>query len=134
MSQQKLNVCIIDDDRIYQFTARKTLETIPAVEKIHVCSNGEEGIYHLKQVLNNADELPDVIFLDINMPMMDGWQFLDEYVQIAKDRNIAIFMVSSSVDEEDIKRAKEYKVVSDYIIKPIGRERFEELLSRVMKI
>jgi CheY-like chemotaxis protein len=134
MPRLKFNVCIIDDDRIYQFTARKTLEALGTVDKIDVCSNGEEGIEHLKLALNNPDKLPDVIFLDINMPLMDGWQFLDEYVQLAKDRNIAIFMVSSSVDEADIKRAKEYEVVKDYIIKPIGRERFEELLNRVVKM
>lgn len=129
-----MNVCLIDDDHIYQFTAKKTLETIDKVDKIEVFSNGEEGISHLRRNISTNRELPDVIFLDINMPLMDGWQFLDEYVSMAKDKNITIFMVSSSVDEADIKKAKEYDVVKEYIIKPVGRERFEELLSRVIEL
>jgi len=135
MPQDKFNIYLVDDDRIYQFTAKKTLETIDLTQNISIFSNGEEAIEHIKEKLEQPHSLPDVIFLDINMPLMDGWQFLDEYVKldVRLKKNVTIYMVSSSVDEADIKKSKEYEVIKDYIIKPIGRERFEDLLNRITK-
>jgi len=130
MKTNGLNICLVDDDRIYQFTARKTIETIDKVKNIIVFSNGEEAINYLEQHSIYADELPDIIFLDINMPVMDGWEFLEAFSKIGKGlkKPVTIFMVSSSVDESDIRRSKEFGTVSKYINKPVSREKFEELL------
>lgn len=70
---------------------------------------------------DNSELLPDVIFLDINMPIMNGWQFLDEFkkMQNSIDKNITIYLVSSSFDDRDISRSKDYAEVTDYIIKPV---------------
>ena len=79
------------------------------------------------------NELPDVIFLDINMPVMNGWQFLDEYHKILEQfkKPIYIYMVSSSVDDCDIQRSKEYSGVTDYIVKPINKIKYQELIDRL---
>ena len=64
---------------------------------------------------------------------MDGWQFIEEFQKLKPAKKIALYMVSSSVDESDMQRSKEYKVIDDYIIKPVGRSRFEQLLSLMQK-
>ena len=80
--------------------------------------------------LLNDTELPDVIFLDINMPIMDGFQFMEEYVKIKPELNkkITIYMVSSSVDAVDIERAKSISDISDYIIKPIEPKQLKKIM------
>jgi CheY-like chemotaxis protein len=69
----------------------------------------------------NNENLPDIIFLDINMPVMDGWHFLEEYIKLKPriGKVITIYMISTSVDPEDIERAKKIREVSDYIVKPV---------------
>lgn len=129
MPQQKLNIFLVDDDHIYQFTAKKTLEAMGISDKVSIFMDGEAALNYIKDHLSDLHLLPDVIFLDINMPVMDGWQFVEEFRKLNLGKKVALYMVSSSVDENDMKRSKEYAVIDDYIIKPVGRNRFEQLLS-----
>jgi len=133
MSQQNLKIFLVDDDDIYQFTATKTLESMGVVSQISVFPDGLQAIQYIKDHISDTSALPDVIFLDINMPVMDGWQFVEEYQKLQLGKKISLYMVSSSVDEADMKRCKDYGVIEDYIIKPVGRSRFEELLSLLVK-
>ncbi|WP_308992545.1 response regulator [Mariniflexile litorale] len=128
-----LNICIVDDDDIYQYTIIKTLESLKLAKKIIVFSDGEEAIDFMMDNLNNMDELPDVIFLDINMPIMDGFQFMEEYVKIKPNigKKIIIYMVSSSVDPIDIEKAKSITGISDYIIKPIHPGELKSILEKL---
>jgi len=128
MPQQKLNIFLVDDDHIYQFTAKKTLEAMGVGDHVSVFMDGEAALKFIQSHLSDKDALPDVIFLDINMPIMDGWQFVEEFRKLELGKEVALYMVSSSVDETDLKRSKEYTVINDYIIKPVGRNRFQELL------
>lgn len=123
-------ICLIDDDRIYQFTAKKILESVGFTKEIIAFFNGEEAINYFKENYKEESKLPTIIFLDINMPVMDGWQFLEEFQKISPElsKPINIYMVSSSVDDYDIQKSKEYTLVADYVIKPINRERFEQLI------
>ena len=69
-----------------------------------------KAIDFFKSNLQNVDSIPDIIFLDINMPIKDGWQFLEDFKALLSDvkKDITIYMVSSSVDDYDIKKSKEY--------------------------
>lgn len=131
MSHNEYNICLVDDDKIYQFTAKKIIESTNLTKSVLSFYNGEEAIEFLKSNLQNTDSIPDIIFLDINMPIKDGWEFLEEFRTLLNDvkKQIVIYMVSSSVDDYDIKKSKEYSFVTDYIIKPINRERFEQLIA-----
>ncbi|MGI8951372.1 MAG: response regulator [Chitinophagaceae bacterium] len=130
MADCLLNICIIDDDRIYQFAAKKTIEATRLAKKITVFSNGEEAIEYLKSIANDLNQIPDIIFLDINMPVMNGWEFLEAYktMQFLQKKLINIYVVSSSVSDYDIVRSKEFSAVSGYVIKPVCKDKFLELL------
>ena len=133
MNPAKLNICLIDDDRIYQFAAKKTIEATGMAQKVMVFSNGLEAMDFLQSHLTDTPSIPDVIFLDINMPIMNGWQFLEAYsgLQQSLKKTVTVYMVSSSIDEYDIKKSREYESVSDYVLKPVNKEKFTQLLSSV---
>ncbi|WP_209402056.1 response regulator [Pseudozobellia sp. WGM2] len=130
---ENLNVCIVDDDDIYQFTMTLTLESFKDIDKIIVFNDGAEALDFMLSNLNNEEELPDVIFLDIDMPIMDGFQFMEEYVKIKPKvgKKIIIYMVSSSVDPSDIRRAKNISAISDYIVKPIEEGQLKSILAEL---
>lgn len=124
-----LTICLIDDDRIYQFTAKRIIELVNPKQKVLVFSNGKEAIDFFTQQSLSNEQLPDVIFLDINMPIMNGWEFLEAYngVKSDLDKKISIYMVSSSVDENDKIRSKTFDV-KDFIEKPIDKEMMVKIL------
>jgi two-component system, chemotaxis family, chemotaxis protein CheY len=126
-------IALVDDDKIFQFTASKTIKSTDLTDKILQFENGEDALKFLKENKSDSSSLPDYIFLDINMPFVDGWMFLDDFVQLKSKlaKPMTIYMVSSSIDPRDINRAKGHSEVSDYVIKPVTRERFIELLRRV---
>lgn len=128
-----LNIFVIDDDDVYQFTVIKTLESFKLASNVTAFSDGEEALDFIQDNLSNEDELPDVILLDINMPIMDGFEFLEEFakVKLKVEKKITIYMVSSSVDPVDIERAKSISSISDYIIKPINRENLKSIFERL---
>lgn len=126
-------IAIIDDDKIFQLTAAKTIIATALTDKVLQFVNPEEALQFLKNNVENPLQLPDFIFLDINMPYLDGWMFLEDYTTIKPklSKAITIYMVSSSIDPRDIERANNHTEVSGYVVKPVTREKFIELLQRV---
>lgn len=132
MSIEKYNVCLIDDDKVYQFTSKMILEATLLTSRITTFFNGQEAIeFFLDPANQQIDILPDVIFLDINMPIMNGWNFLEAFDKIfyTLPKKILIYVVSSSVDDSDIEKSKSFVSVADYVIKPINKEKYRILLS-----
>jgi CheY-like chemotaxis protein len=125
-------IALVDDDKVFQLTASRTIKAANLTDRILQFENGEEALAFLKLHAGDSDSLPDVIFLDINMPFVDGWMFLDDYAHLKENltKQIRIYMVSSSIDPRDIDRAKRNVNVREYVIKPVSREKFEELLSK----
>jgi CheY-like chemotaxis protein len=123
-------LCLVDDDDIYQYTFIKNLQGTNLSRDILLFSDGEMALEHMEQNLTNLDELPDIIFLDINMPVMDGWEFLEEFVKLKPNvgKEIVIYMVSSSIDPNDISRAREISEVTDYLIKPVTKEEVRAII------
>jgi len=131
MPNAKHIVCLIDDDNIYQYTARVILESTGLAKHIQSFYNGSDAISYFTDPENFVSEtLPDVIFLDINMPVMDGWEFLEEYGKFYGNlpKPITIYMVSSSVNSSDMQKSRSYKAVSDYLVKPVSRSKYQELM------
>lgn len=124
------NMTLIDDDDIFVFLTKKAIQTTNLVELIKVFGNGLDAINFLKENCNNADTLPEIILLDLSMPIMDGWQFMDEFTKLAPkiDKKITIYICSSSISPSDVLLAKKNNLVSDYIIKPVSKEKLIELI------
>ena len=123
-------VYLIDDDDIYVFLTRKTILKVLQDVDVEVFSDGLQAINHLKKVKQFPELLPDVIFLDLNMPVMDGWEFLKEYEDIYPSfaRKNELYIVSSSISPHELERSKNISVVSEFIIKPLVKEKFLEIL------
>ncbi len=123
-------VAVIDDDSVYQFTANRTLKATQLAHQVLQFTNGQDALSFITSHVSEVNKLPDIIFLDINMPITDGWEFLDEYRKIKKaiSKPIRIYMVSSSIDPRDINRAKDNPEVIEYVEKPVSLSKFSELL------
>lgn len=123
------SVWLIDDDKIYLFAMKRIMETLHMADKIYSYQNGSEAI----EALVNKDEVewPNLIMVDINMPVMDGWEFMTKYQEITaqKEGKPRIYMVSSSIDEADISRAQKIQALNGYLIKPIDKTQLEEVVA-----
>lgn len=122
--RDKKHLCVIDDDQVYQFTIKKTLEHKDTFSRVSFFNDGKEGISFIKTEIHNSSHLPDIILLDINMPVLDGWGFMEEFMSIRDQlaKPVQIYLVTSSIDARDRERAKRYSDVSDFKIKPITYE------------
>lgn len=124
-----LKLCIIDDDKMFRFAIGKAAQQTELVDEIISFRDGEEAIAFFKQHQEKQEQLPDVILLDINMPIMNGWEFLDEFDALQRHlaKKIAIYLVSSSVDKRDIQKSSTIGLVKEYIIKPFSQEKLKEI-------
>ncbi|MCI0751983.1 MAG: response regulator [Flammeovirgaceae bacterium] len=127
---QRPVIALVDDDSIFQLIATRTIKGANLTERILQFPNGADALKYLEINFDQPDRLPDILLLDINMPYVDGWMFLEDFEKIKSKlgKEIAIYMVSSSIDPEDINRAKRNKLVSDYIVKPVSKETFARLV------
>lgn len=134
MGQKIELACIIDDDKIYVNLVKKIIEIKHLSENLLIFKNGLEALDYFKVILTNMSEekLPDIIFLDLNMPVMDGWEFLGEFIKIKNnfDKKITLYVVSSSIDPRDLERAKSFNLITDYLIKPIELKKFEQIFEK----
>jgi CheY-like chemotaxis protein len=122
---------LVEDDAIFAMLMKKSLKKIEYDHQLTTFKNGLEILKHIKENSKDVENLPDVILLDLNMPIMDGWQFLEELVQIYDDlpKKIDIYVLSSSIFTDDIEKTKQYKIVTDYLVKPVSKDKLNEILS-----
>lgn len=123
-------VCIVDDDPIHVFTTKRALQLENVCKSIMVFKDGKEAFDRLRAIHTSSDLLPDVILLDLNMPIWDGWDFLDEFTKIQTPKQIKIYITSSSESPEDLAKAKTYEAVSSFIVKPLTVEKLKSELSK----
>ena len=126
---KKLDIaCVVDDDKMYTLLLSKQIKATNFCETLLIFHTGLEAWNYLKPIMASPELLPEVILLDLNMPVMDGWQFLDEFVQCKPVKKITIYIVSSSIDVADHVKAATYKEVSHFYIKPITKNNLVEML------
>ena len=126
--------CIIDDDPIFVYGTKRLMKEIDFCENIIVYNNGQDALDGLIEMSDSGEKLPPFIFLDLNMPIMNGWEFLDEFSKIPRNNltKTVIYIISSSVDPRDLEKVKNYKAVNNYILKPITPKDLETVLGSAM--
>jgi CheY-like chemotaxis protein len=124
------NVCLIDDDKIFQYLTHRIITDTHLIKDIEMFSNGLDALHYLESVSDDKKKLPDVILLDLFMPVMDGWGFLKEYVDLQSKlaKKIPIYIISSSIDPIDIQKSKSINSVIDFIVKPMTKEVFMQIM------
>ena len=130
------SVYIIDDDSITVFGLRKLLGKLSKNFAISEFSNGKAALEAIKKLRRENKSMPEVIFLDINMPIMDGWSFLDEFLRLPNTSSVTIKIITSSIDIRDRKKWESYVSKThhqiDFITKPIYELDLRDMLDMYM--
>ncbi|SOD20525.1 response regulator [Pedobacter xixiisoli] len=127
----KINLLVIDDDDINIFIISKIVEKTGYDVEICAKHNGQLAIDYIKDLLSDNQNLPDLVLIDINMPILNGWEFIEAFEALDLKADNDMYMLSSSVYENDIEKAKSYKSVKGFISKPLSIDRLKELLEAV---
>ena len=126
--KKKLNcILLVDDSPDDNHYHQIVINEMDITNSVQVSNNGIEAIEFLKK---ENQIIPELIFLDINMPKMNGWEFLEKYkdLEVTQKARIIVMMLSTSTNPDDIKKAKEIEEVTGFQTKPMTRETITEIL------
>lgn len=129
------NVLLIDDSESDNFYHARKIKKLGITDNIHICFSGEEALSYLKSELDGIHPQPTLIFLDINMPGMNGWEFLEEYekLELSQQGEVVLTMLSNSIDERDRLRAQQFKSVHGFYSKPLNENYLNSILESHFK-
>ncbi len=125
----KLNsILLVDDDPATNFVHRFVIKKTKLTEKVTVVENGKEALEYLQS--NDDEPKPNIIFLDINMPIMNGWQFLEEYERLNANTqgDIVLIMLTTSLNPDDLSKANTFTTINGYRNKPLTTKMIEEIV------
>ena len=132
-------VLCVDDDPITLLLIKKVASKIAFAKEIITAKSGYDAMDYFEKLLpttlTNQSMYPKIILLDLNMPIMGGWEFLDSFAKKELQvffKNTRVFILSSSIDPKDIARAKTYPIVIDFISKPITVDKIESLMQQLL--
>ncbi len=130
---EKLNcLMLIDDDETTNFIHNIVIKKVDCAENVVIMQDGTLALDYLGSIDKAKYVKPDLIFLDINMPAMNGWEFLEEYSRLdAKLKGqVVIVMLTTSLNPDDEKRANKMEAIDDFHNKPLTREILQEVLTK----
>lgn len=129
------NVLCIDDDPIALMLCKMVITKTGFSKNIITAKNGVEALNYFKSLngINEPENQPKIIFLDLNMPVMGGWEFLDHFIteEYLRYNTIKIIILSSTVDPADLQKAEKYPMVMDFLSKPISKEMLEYIKIKI---
>ncbi len=130
-------ILCVDDDPITLMLCKMVITKSSFSNKIDTAKNGEEALKYFDSLLlaKNLNK-PQLIFLDLNMPIIDGWEFLDHFntLKYSDFHQIKVIILSSTIDPEDLKKSKKYPMVIDFLSKPISKEMLEYLKDKMDQV
>lgn len=133
MSKNNVKIMLIDDDPINNLLNTKLLKKQSLLFDIQIeiieYQDGQSAIEAIQSLIKNSNVLPDIILLDINMPIMNGWDFLDRYIKF--NLPITLYMLTSSIAQDDINKAKQYKQIKKFMIKPLSDENLNTIFENL---
>jgi len=117
------SILLVDDDEHFQYSIKRVCKKVPEICELFVASNGQEALSFLRERISESKKIPDFLLLDINMPVMNGFEFLECYGALRSEfpalKDLPILaMLTSSAHEKDKERAMATGLVKDYVIKP----------------
>lgn len=122
---------IIDDDDIYVYAIKRLINIRKLSEQVFVFKNGKQAIDYFIETSLEEMIMPDIILLDIRMPVMGGWEFLERFSKLdfVGKHKVGVYVVSSSIDPRDLCKADEFPLVEKYLFKPINSEDLKFIFS-----
>lgn len=114
-------ICIIDDDAIAIFGLKRALKAVDNKAEPLIFENGLDAMENFGRCIKDGVPLPTTIFLDVNMPVMDGWDFMVEFTKLLGPggERPEIFIMTSSIDAKDLQIARKYSLDANYLVKPV---------------
>jgi CheY-like chemotaxis protein len=121
---------LIDDDAIFNFVHAKVIKQVDEQAEIVDFTNSLEALNYIKQHFCSDAVSKTIVFLDINMPEMNGFEFLDAVLELPAEctAKMSIYIITSSLNEKDVQKAKEYQLLKGYIGKPLSFDRLKEVI------
>lgn len=130
---RKVNcILLIDDNAADNFFHDRVIKRAGAANTVISVQSAKKGLEYIQSKDHHPDAHPDLVFLDINMPGMNGWEFLDEYAKLDEDlrRNEIIVMLTTSTNPDDREKASTIENVTGFLTKPLSEEMLEDIMNR----
>lgn len=124
------NIYLVDDDKMQNFLMGKFLEKTGLVAHTHTYLDGKAAYEALREMTENDPAFPQVIFLDLNMPVWDGWVFLDEFQKLPHANAITVYILTSSTNQQDFEKAVTYGLGEQFFVKPLKLDSLKDVLTK----
>jgi len=132
---KKVNcIMLVDDNSADNYYHERIIIKNDAADHVVIKESGLDALEYLESTINPDNPLPDLIFLDINMPGMNGWEFLEEFKKLDKalQSKLIVIMLTTSVNPEDEALAKTYDILAEFKTKPLTKEMLEDILMKFL--